>query len=420
MRPHNTTLMAMVLFLVLTQAALASTRYVNGASGKDSNNCLSSTAACKTIGHAISLASSGDSIMVAAATYQENLTVSKSLNIMGSGASTTIIDGGASNTVVTISNTTAHVTVSNLTIRNGKAFGVVGGLISGGGINNAGTLTLTSSTVSGNFAPIPCQINGLFYTCVGTAVGGGIYNSGELTISNSTISGNGTGGGCTGRCFAFGGGISNGGTLMMIQNSTLTGNNAGVRCPPYLFLGLHCNVGGGAVDSSGGTVTLNNSTVEGNNATCSGACKTPGGAIVNSSGNLVMNNSTVSGNPAGGIFNNGTATLQNSIIANNSGEDCSGTVASHGYNLSSDGSCAFSNSGDRDNTNPVLGTLGSNGGPTPTIPLLAGSPAIDAGNPSGCTDGHGNLLKTDQRGMPRPDKEDSGGCDMGAYERQTD
>jgi hypothetical protein len=52
--------------------------------------------------------------------------------------------------------------------------------------------------------------------------------------------------------------------------------------------------------------------------------------------------------------------------------------------------------------------------------LLSGSPAIDAGNPNGCTDGNGNLLKTDQRGMPRPDKEDTGGCDMGAYERQSD
>ena len=50
--------------------------------------------------------------------------------------------------------------------------------------------------------------------------------------------------------------------------------------------------------------------------------------------------------------------------------------------------------------------------------LLPGSPAIDAGNPSGCTDDQGNLLKTDQRGQPRPDKEDTGGCDMGAYERR--
>ena len=156
MRPNNTTLMAMVLFLVLTPAALASTRYVNGVSGKDSNNCLSPTAACKTIGHAISLAASGDTVMVAAATYIENLTINITVTVIGAGASTTIIDGGASNTVVRISNTTAHVTVSKLAIRNG------GGITSGGGINNSGTLTLTSSTVSGNRALIPCHFTGLF------------------------------------------------------------------------------------------------------------------------------------------------------------------------------------------------------------------------------------------------------------------
>jgi len=52
--------------------------------------------------------------------------------------------------------------------------------------------------------------------------------------------------------------------------------------------------------------------------------------------------------------------------------------------------------------------------------LSPGSPAIDAGNPSGCTDGQGHLLTTDQRGMPRPDKEDKSGCDMGAFESQND
>ena len=46
--------------------------------------------------------------------------------------------------------------------------------------------------------------------------------------------------------------------------------------------------------------------------------------------------------------------------------------------------------------------------------------AIDAGNPAGCTDGQGALLKIDQRGLPRPNREDTGACDMGAYERQGD
>jgi hypothetical protein len=114
------------------------------------------------------------------------------------------------------------------------------------------------------------------------------------------------------------------------------------------------------------------------------------------------------------------ATLQNSIVANNVGGNCSGTMTSNGYNLSSDGTCNFDKTGDLNNTDPKLGQLGNHGGPTQTIPLLSGSPAIDAGNPGGCTDGQGHLLKTDQRGKPRPDKEDSGGCDMGAYECQTD
>jgi hypothetical protein len=63
--------------------------------------------------------------------------------------------------------------------------------------------------------------------------------------------------------------------------------------------------------------------------------------------------------------------------------------------------------------------FGYNRGPTQTIPLLSGSPAIDAGNPSGCTDDQGNLLTTDQRGMPRPDPGDTDGCNMGAYESQS-
>jgi hypothetical protein len=403
-------LLGLAFLLALSPAALAGTTwYVNGVSGSDTDNCLSPTTACKTVRHTISLALSGDTIRVAAATYTENLTLDESLNILGAGASTTIIDGGGARTVVTIPNSTAHVTLSKLTIRNGKAS-------SGGGINNSGILTLTNSTVSGNSAPIPCMPLGLVCLLRGTASGGGIYNSGALIVSNSLISGNHAGSFCNALpCSAFGGGIYSRGTLM-IENSTLTGNSAGTACSTS----INCSVGvGGAFYTIGGPVTLNNSTVEGNSAyRCSGVCSYTGGAIVNGSGDLAMHNATVSGNSAGGVFNDGIATLQNSIVANNSDSNCGGTITSDGYNLSSDGSCAFTKSGDRNDTNPMLGTLGYYGGPTPTVPLLTGSPAIDAGDPSGCTDGSGHLLKIDQRGMPRPDPEDSGGCDLGAYESQ--
>ena len=421
------TLLLLALFLALAPTILAGTTlYVNGVSGNDSNTCKSAETACNTIGHATAHAHSGDSIIVAAATYYENLTIRFSLNVIGSSASTTIIDGGARGTVVTISNANAQVTLLKLTIRNGKVVGYGGGffpLSLGGGINNSGTLTLSSSTVSGNWAAIPCVFFIRFcMISAGTASGGGIYNSGALIISNSIVSNNHAGSYCnsTRGCAAFGSGISNGGTVMMIKNSTLTGNSAGTACTSP----AHCQVGvGGAFHTSGGTVTLNNSTVEGSTAyRCSGVCDGMGGAIVNGSGNLTMNNSTVSGNSAGGIFNGGTAMLQNSIVANNSGRNCSGTMTSKGYNMSSDNSCtfSFSNSGDRNNTNPMLGPLQDNGGPTPTMALPHGSPAIDAGNPSGCTDGSGHLLKTDQRGYPRHDPEDTRGCDMGAYEKQGD
>lgn len=76
-------------------------------------------------------------------------------------------------------------------------------------------------------------------------------------------------------------------------------------------------------------------------------------------------------------------TLQNSIVANNKlGGDCNGVVYSDGYNLSSDSTCSFNGAGDKNSTNPMLGPLQNAGGPTQTMPLLAGSPAILAGNPT--------------------------------------
>jgi hypothetical protein len=387
--------MLLAVFLALTSTALASTTwYVNGVDGSDNNNCMSSKTACKTIGHAISLASSGDSIMVAAATYTENLSIGFSLKVIGSGASTTIIDGGLAGTVVTISASTANVTISKLTIQNGCA--------SGSGVYNGGRLSISDSTVSGNG-------NKPTYYC---GLGGGIYNNGDsgatLTIDNSTISGN----------FALlgGGGIFNTGTLA-ISHSTISGNKVKVWPKPI--------GGGGGGISNGGTLTISNSTLSGNGFLYRVKFAGPGkGGGIDNFGTLTISNSTLSGNRAtfgGGIYSNsGSTTLQNSIVTNSpSGGNCWGSMTSDGYNLSSDSTCNFDNSGDLNNTDPMLGPLQHNGGPTKTMALLPGSPAIDAGNPSGCTDGNGRLLKTDQRLKPRPDKK-SGRCDMGAFERQKD
>ncbi|MBZ5596689.1 MAG: hypothetical protein LAN83_00050 [Acidobacteriia bacterium] len=356
------------VLLTLTSTAIASTTwYVNGVSGSNSNDCKSSTTACKTIGHAISLAASGDSIKVAAATYTENLTISISLKILGSGAKTTILDGGSAGRVIYVPSATAQVTLSGVTITHGISSGGGGGA----GIFNSGALTLVASTLNGNVAGTFCQ------SC--SLGGGGISNAvgAHLTIKSSTVSGNEVElVGCSPSCYTKGGGIYNLGTLAL-SNSTVSGN--------VLFRGFP--EGGGIYN--GGVATISNSTIAGN-----------------------------TGGYGGGIF--GTATLQNSIVANTPGNCLGGTMNSLGYNLSSDATCNFTSPGDLNNTDPLLGPLQYNGGPTQTMALPSGSPAVDAGNPSGCTDGLGHLLKADQRGKPRPGTGDTGNCDMGAYERQSD
>jgi len=429
----------LLLVLVLVPITFASTTwYVNGASGSDSNNCLSAQAGCKTIGHAITLAAADDSIMVAPATYTENLTMSISLTVSGSGAATTIVDGGGVSAVLTISGT-AKVNLSGLTIRHGRA-------PNGGGIYNNGALTINNSIISGNTAAISCSAS----FCDNS--GGGIYNNGALTINSSTISGNDAFIQCTIQCATLGGGIFNNSGVLALTNSTISGNSAScqISFPGRGF----CHSDGGGIFVGNGTVTISKSTISGNRANESGGIdnratltisnSTVSGNSANFRGNafgggisnggvLAINSSTISGNSAHGslgsyggdiYISNGTATpttLQNSIVANStSGENCYGTMKSNGYNLIIDGSCNFNHAGDLNNHDPLLGPLQNNGGPTQTMALLPGSPAIDGGNPSGCTDSQGHLLQTDQRGMPRPDKEDSVGCDMGAYESQSD
>jgi hypothetical protein len=384
--------------LLLTQAPVAlaaTTWYVNGVGGSDSHNCKSPLTACRTIGHAISFAASGDSVRVAAATYTEYLTIGMSLNVIGAGASTTVIDGALAGRVLSIPNAGSVVTLSNVTIRRGSPHAGFGG-----GIDNYGILTINSSVVSGNedFGK-------------SSAAGGGIHNVGTLTINDSTVSGNGAG--CSApplhcNLSGFGGGIYNQGTLT-INSSTVSGNE--------IFATTGSALGGGIYNV--GKLTINNSTLSGNRAGCSASYCDIGGAIGNDGGTVTISNSTVAGNSAGhggGIY--GVAHFQNSIVANNGPSNCYDGPVSSIFSLSSDNGCNLNGPGDLNNVNPKLGTLGNYGGPTQTIPLLSGSPAIDAGNPSGCTDGLGHLLKTDQRGLPRPDTEDRSGCDMGAFEKQ--
>ena len=191
--------------------------------------------------------------------------------------------------------------------------------------------------------------------------GGGILNAATmtLTIINSTLSGNKAG---------LGGGVFNSGTLIII-NSTFSSNMA--------------SEGGGIYNSGGSTLTISNSTFSGN------AAPVTGGASFNL-GTMQIANTTLSDNSSplgGGVFNMGTLQIGNTILnAGASGANIAnsgGTVTSHGYNLSSDdGGGVLNGPGDQINTNPLLGPLQDNGGPTFTHALLPGSPAVDAGDPS--------------------------------------
>jgi hypothetical protein len=403
----RTSLLQIALLLTQAPFALAATTwYVNGVNGSDSHNCRSPLTACKTIGHAISLAASGDAVTIAAATYVENVTIPVSLTVTGSGAGGTIIDGNAHTSVVKIPNASTHVTLSNVTLRNGHAVGgcAVRGVAyvipsCGGGVYNAGTLTMNNSVIISNVAwghrcgPFPGHDYCLQYEPDG--FGGGIYNTGTLKINRTTIAGNEAGGSCV----AGGGGIYNLG-MLTINASILSGNRA---LETSICSASTSKVGG--IDNVG-TAEINNSTLARNVTILHSNWQHEGGGIV-ISGILSVHSSTVSGN-LGGIV--GAVTLQNSIVANNAsggipnvsgGINCNGPVTSI-FSLSSDGTCHLNGPGDKNNTSPRLEPLGYYGGPTQTIPLLSGSPAIDAGNPSGCTDGLGRLLRTDQRGMPRP------------------
>jgi hypothetical protein len=101
--------------------------------------------------------------------------------------------------------------------------------------------------------------------------------------------------------------------------------------------------------------------------------------------------------------------VENTIVSAGStagGSNCSGTVTSQGHNIESGTDCGFTGSGDRQNTDPKLGPLQDNGGPTQTQVVQVGSPVIDAGNTADCP-------TTDQRGVTRPQ---GPACDIGAVE----
>ena len=167
---------------------------------------------------------------------------------------------------------------------------------------------------------------------------------------------------------------------------------------------------GGGIDNRG-TMTVANTTLQRNSA------HQFGGGIYNA-GILSLRNSTLAGNFAtiggGGIYNiSGAMDYANTIIADSlSGGDCvfdtSSEILTNTNNLVEDGSCLASLSGD-----PRLGAPNYNGGPTDTMALLPGSPAIDAGDDAICA--AAPVSGKDQRGITRPQ---GAHCDIGAFGKE--
>jgi hypothetical protein len=165
-----------------------------------------------------------------------------------------------------------------------------------------------------------------------------------------------------------------------------------------------------------GPLTVVNSTISGNKGA---------GVILAGGAHLKLNNVTISGNVGGVVVTDGTVSMSNTIIAGNvssvPGPDCRGTIVSNLYNLVGDttGCTVTLPGGGPDATtitgkDPHLGPLADNGGPTETQALLAGSVAINAGNPAVPGSGSGACEATDQRGTVR--SQTAGRCDIGAYE----
>jgi len=231
--------------------------------------------------------------------------------------------------------------------------------------------------------------------------GGAIYASGGTNITNSTFITNAT----TATTGSGGGGAfyTNSPNPVNINNSTFSNNSA---LPTT-------NGDAGAVYINAGTTNIYNSTFFNNRAFRGGAIKFLGGTAVNVYHSTIVNNTGGVGGRGGGIQTTSptAVTLYNTLIANNtapSNPNCAGSL-----NVLTSNSFTNDNAGCSpqltNKTNLNFGTLGNNGGTTQTVPLFAGSDAIDTARAAECT--AAPISSRDQRGFTRTTP-----CDVGAFE----
>jgi predicted outer membrane repeat protein len=343
------------------------------------------------------------------------LFIGKNINISGPGALYLAVSANYQSRVFHIEHfMPITVNISGLTIRNGNSSAGSGGGIYAFNAN----LTLSHCVVSDNGAP--GGGGGGIYTADGAALienclflnnsaasrdGGAIYIIGaccgpqaSLDLRTSTIMGS----------YAI-----NGGAIYNIENVALTITDSTIN-------NNQASHNGGGICNTGFVgyvpgVYLTNSTVSDNTAAA-------GGAIYQDTSDTgafsQIQNSTLAGNTVGTIWSYGsmaTVQLTNTVLkAGTTGATIlGGMITSHGFNLSSDNAGGYLNGpGDQINTDPLLGPLQDNGGPTLTHALLPGSPAINAGDPSFTPP-----PVYDQRG-PGYDRVRNGRLDSGSFEVQ--
>lgn len=312
---------------------------------------------------AIAKAVPGETVVVPSGSYQlslGSLSVVQPIAIQGAGARTTSVTTGGGSKHVFVVGAVAQVTISGLTISAGHVTGEGAAFLHGGAVYNTtgSALSLDQVTISGTTLELTSGS--------GSVRGVGITNNGTLEITNSTVSGN-------------------------VGKSTGTGNG---------------NQGAGLFNAEG-AVSIVNSTITGNSQVASAGATSSGAGIENVGDTIELLNVTIAGNTgSAAIRSNGTMNVRNTIVSNGASGNCAGQVTSLGHNLESADQCGFHAGGDLVGKDPLLGALADNGGPTDTLALLAGSPAIDAGDPAGCP-------ATDQRGIARPQ---GPVCDIGAFE----
>ncbi len=360
------------------------------------------------------------------------LAITKSVNIMGPGAKVLAISGNNTGRVFNLLG--GSNTISGLSIRDGRLVGSTalpetdGTKQRGGGIMNEATLTLTGCILSNNAVKGGRGGDGPnFAGGGGNGLGGGLCNIGILTATECSFLNNsatgGDGGTDPGGNHGMGGQGWGGGAYIFgvatFTRCTFSGNNATAGTGPA---GPGGGSGGGIYNEL--DLTLLTCTVAGNSA--NGSPFDFGGGIFDNGTFLFVRHSTVANNQAdygGGLYAS-SAQLDNTILSGNSapgdGPDCSGTFYSSDYNLiQNTNGCTISGTTTNNviGQNPLLGPLQDNGGPTFTMALSAGSPAIDKGKSFG--------FITDQRGMGRPwnfasitNASGGDGSDIGAYEIQ--